>query len=411
MDPLIGKSFGPYKVIAKIGEGGMATVYKGLQESLNRFVAIKVLRGDLARNPEFVARFRREALAVARLSHPNLLHVYDAGTAHGVYYIIIDFVPGGSLQDLLVKGHLEPERAVSIVAQVADALDCAHKQGIIHRDVKPNNILMTPEGRPLLADFGIAKAVYESTHLTHTGTSIGTPAYMAPEQAEGKPSDARTDIYALGIVLYETLTGRVPFRGETPMATLYSHLHTPPPPIRQLNPNVPVWLEEIVDKALAKPPEARYQTAAQFSAALRPPKTPEAVAAPARPGRKTPTPLPQPSPAALAERRAPKARRSGLLAVLILSIVILVALLAVGSYVLMGGGSRGAATAPPEQTQAEYVTVVVTAEVVTVVVTSAPLTLRGTEEPSVAADAVPKPAARATPDLRQAALGWTGLQP
>ncbi len=194
------------------------------------------------------------------------------------------------------------------------------------------------------------------------------------------------------------------------MATLYNHLHTPPPPSRQLNPNVPVWLEEIVDKALSKPPEARYQTAAQFSAALRPAKTPEAVPAPARPGRKTPTPLPQPSPAALAERRAPKARRSGVLAVLILSIVILVALLAVGGYVLMGGGSRGAATVPPEQTQAEYVTVVVTPEVVTVVVTSAPVTLLGTEEPSVAAVYRPAPPAQAMPDLRQGA-DWAGAVP
>jgi len=269
MDELIGKSFGPYKVLDKIGEGGMAVVYKAYQESLGRYAAIKVLRAELARDEEFVARFRREALAVAQLNHPNILHVYDAGVANGVYYMAMGFVDGGSLKDLIGQGPVEPAYAASIAAQLADALDYAHKQGIVHRDVKPSNVLMTRDGRPMLTDFGIAKALYESAALTRTGISIGTPEYMAPEQIQGQPVDGRTDIYALGIVLYEMVTGWAPFSTPTPVATLYKQVNEPPPPLHQVNVNVPDWLEGVVGKALAKRPEGRYQQAADLAAALR----------------------------------------------------------------------------------------------------------------------------------------------
>jgi tRNA A-37 threonylcarbamoyl transferase component Bud32 len=287
MDELIDKAFGPYVVVEKINEGGMAVVYKGYQESLNRYVAIKVLRGELAQDREFIARFRREALAVARLSHPNILHVYDAGLAHGVYYIVMDYVEGGSLKDLIKKeGPLDVERAVSIAMQLAEALDCAHQQGLVHRDVKPSNVLMTRTGRPLLTDFGIARVVHESTRLTRTGTSIGTPEYMSPEQAQGKPTDARTDIYALGIVLYEMLSGQVPFTAETPMAVLYKQVGSAPAPLREVIPGIPAWLENVVDRALAKDPVQRFQTAAEVVAALQ-------QKAPARKSRrKSKTPVP-----------------------------------------------------------------------------------------------------------------------
>ncbi|MBN1137624.1 MAG: protein kinase [Anaerolineae bacterium] len=269
MDELIGKNFGPYKILDKVGEGGMAVVYRAYQESLGRYAAIKVLRADLARDEEFVARFRREALAVAQLNHPNILHVYDAGVAQGVYYIVMGFVEGGSLKDLIAQGSIDPAYAASIGAQLADALEYAHKQGIIHRDVKPSNVLMTRDGRPMLTDFGIAKALYESAALTRTGASIGTPEYMAPEQIQGQPVDGRTDIYALGIVLYEMVTGWAPFSTPTPVATLYKQVNEPPPPLHQVNVNAPDWLEGVVSKALAKRPEGRYQHAADLAAALR----------------------------------------------------------------------------------------------------------------------------------------------
>ncbi len=384
MDELIGKSFGPYKILDKIGEGGMAVVYKAYQESLGRYAAIKVLRAELARDEEFVARFRREALAVAQLNHPNILHVYDAGVANGVYYMAMGFVDGGSLKDLIAQGPVEPAYAASIGAQLADALDYAHKQGIVHRDVKPSNVLMTRDGRPMLTDFGIAKALYESAALTRTGISIGTPEYMAPEQIQGQPVDGRTDIYALGIVLYEMVTGWAPFSTPTPVATLYKQVNEPPPPLHQVNVNVPDWLEGVVGKALAKRPDGRYQQASELAAALRSRgvgASPLAAAAPAvaavgpdttagRPAAKgagsrqpgpaiaasapTPTPAPIAKPAtARAEhgatpvpgvpvQEAPK-KRGKAVPILIAAIALLVvALAAGGAYLALGGkGDKG----------------------------------------------------------------------
>ena len=190
MDRLIGTRLGPYTVTEWIGEGGMAIVYKGFQESLNRYVALKVLRDELARDQQFVARFRQEALAAANLSHPNIVHVYDAGAANGKYFIAMAYVEGGNLKDRIHQGAIEPSRAVSNTIQLAEALEQAHKQGLIHRDVKPSNVLMTRDGRPLLTDFGIAKALFEAKQLTRTGASIGTPEYMAPEQARGRELNA-----------------------------------------------------------------------------------------------------------------------------------------------------------------------------------------------------------------------------
>jgi serine/threonine-protein kinase len=269
VDELIGTALGPYTVTERIGEGGMAVVYKGYQESLNRYVALKVLRDELARDQQFVARFRQEALAAGNLNHPNILHVYDAGAANGKYYIAMAYIDGGTLKDLVLQGAMEPERAVSITIQLAEALDHAHNHGLIHRDVKPSNVLMTRDGHPLLTDFGIAKALYEAKQLTRTGASIGTPEYMAPEQAQGQPPDGRTDVYALGVVLYEMLASKVPFCTDTPVATMYMHVHEPPPPLPRVDGAIPEWLENVVCKALAKAPADRYQTASLFAAALR----------------------------------------------------------------------------------------------------------------------------------------------
>jgi len=328
MNELIGQTIGPYKITERIGEGGMAVVYKGYQQSLNRYVAIKVLRSELAQDEQFVTRFRREALAVAELSHPNILHVYDAGVTQNFYYIVMAYVDGGSLKDLINQGPLEMDYAASLAAQLADALDHAHKQGIVHRDVKPNNVLITRDGRPLLTDFGIAKALHESQGLTRTGTSIGTPEYMAPEQIQGQKVDGRTDIYALGIVLYEMLVGWAPFSATTPVAALYKQVNEPPPPMRQINVNIPDWLEAVVVKSLAKRPQDRYQRGSEFAEALRQRRAPA----------KTPPPLPATAPVPVGKAEPEEKRKRSIVPILIGAIVLLFVALAVAAVLLLNGG-------------------------------------------------------------------------
>jgi serine/threonine-protein kinase len=357
MDELIGKTFGPYTLVSKLGEGGMAVVYKGYQESLNRYVAIKVLRGELARDQEFITRFRREALAVAKLSHPNILHVYDAGEAHGIYYIAMDYADGGSLKDRIQQGNLTMEQAIDITAQLADALDYAHRQGLVHRDVKPSNVLMSTDGRPLLTDFGIAKVLSQSTHLTRTGTSIGTPEYMAPEQLQGQEVDGRADIYALGVVLYELLSGWSPFSAPTPMAIMYKQMNEPPPPLRQMNVTIPTWLEGVVDKALAKQPQDRFQRASEMATALRQKQSPVAAPSPGRKRTKTPAPM---APA------KPSAKKKGSAVPLLVGIIALL-VLAVGAgaaYLFLGGDGGGSPTVvvvvSPEATETRPLMVVAT---------------------------------------------------
>jgi predicted Ser/Thr protein kinase len=327
MDPLAGSRFGPHRLLNKIGEGGMGVVYKGYQESLGRYVAVKVLRSELASDRQFITRFRQEARAVARLNHANLLHVYDAGIVNGIYYIAMDYVEGGSLRDLLRRGPLPIDQAVSIAAQVADALAYAHQQGLVHRDVKPANILLAEDQRPLLTDFGIARAVDASMRLTQTGSHMGTPEYMAPEQAQGDPVDHRADIYALGIVLYEMLAGKVPFRAATPMATLYKQVNDPLPPLRRARLQIPGWLEAVTAKALAKRPEDRYQRAADMARDLRQATEPAARRATPAPSRRTPPPAGQP-------------RKLNPIPILIGAIAALVLILTgTALYLLLGGGS------------------------------------------------------------------------
>lgn len=269
MQELIGRRVGPYEIRSIIGRGGMATVYRAYQASLNRDVAIKLLPPFMAQDEHFVARFRQEALAAGALSHPNILRIYDADTYQGQHYIVMDYVTGGTLSDRMQRGPMPPDQAADIVAQIADALDHAHRRGVVHRDIKPSNILLDEEGRPLLADFGIAQAMTSGPRLTQTNTSVGTPEYMSPEQSEGLRVDGRSDLYSLGIALYQMLTGRVPFQGNTPVATLYQVVHQPPPPIRMIAPGVPEYLESIVMRALAKNPDARFQTGKEMAQALR----------------------------------------------------------------------------------------------------------------------------------------------
>jgi serine/threonine protein kinase len=394
MDELIGKAFGPYAVVERIGEGGMAVVYKGYQESLNRYVAIKVLRGELASDQQFITRFRREALAAAKLNHPNVLHVYDAGVAHGVYYIVMDYAQGGTLKDLILRGPMDPEQAASIIAQVADALDYAHREGLVHRDVKPTNILLTIDGRPQLTDFGIAKALYETTQLTRTGTSIGTPDYMAPEQIQGQVVDGRTDLYALGIVLYEMLCGQVPFRGSTPVAVLYKQVNEMPPPLRSLGIEVPAWLEGVLDKAVAKRPQDRFQRGREFAQALHQQSVRTAGGEapgsrwvpPPREERRTATPPKRPAAAAPGRRPAAKSRGSSPVLILLGAIVlVLLALVGVGAALLLGNsGQKQRADASPN-----VVTMVVTSQIVTRVVTSAPAVPTTTPVPAATSTVLP----------------------
>jgi hypothetical protein len=269
VEDLTGKQLGPYRVVAPLGEGGMAAVYKAYQAGMDRYVAIKILPRYFASDPHFVGRFEQEAKVLARLLHPHILPVHDYGEVDGYTYIVMPFVESGTLADLLGGAPLPLAQIRRIVAQVGDALDYAHSQGVIHRDVKPSNILVDRRGNCLLTDFGIAKMVEGSIHFTRTGGIVGTPAYMSPEQITGEELDGRSDVYSLGIVLYEMATGRPPYRAETPPAIFVKHLHDPLPPPRKLNPTLPETVERVILRALAKRREDRYATAGDMVQALR----------------------------------------------------------------------------------------------------------------------------------------------
>lgn len=262
-----GENLGQYRLVEQIGRGGMATVFKAYQPSLDRYVAIKILSAQYASDPDFIERFRREARAVARLRHPNILTVFDYGEEHSTTYIVMEFIDGCTLKHLLGKP-LEIKKACDIIAQVASALDYAHRQGIVHRDVKPSNVLVTEDGRAVLSDFGIAKMMEATAQLTAAGVGIGTPEYMSPEQGMGKPLDHRSDIYSLGVMLYEMLTGRTPFSADTPYAVIYNHINKPLPLPRDLNPVLSEAVQRVILKALAKEPVDRYQSAGELSQAL-----------------------------------------------------------------------------------------------------------------------------------------------
>lgn len=264
-DIVIGKTLGKYRIIEQIGHGGMAEVYKAYHPGLDRYVAVKLMHTFLIDEQGFMERFQREARSVARLRHPNIVQMYDFDSDGDVSYMVMEFLEGPSLKNKLNELEAQGQwptlkETARIVRDVGQALDYAHQRGMIHRDVKPANIMLTKDGGAILTDFGIVKMLSATTQLTASGAMIGTPAYMAPEQSMGDAGDERADIYSLGIVLYQLATGRLPYEADTPMAVVLKHLNAPLPIPSTLNPELPEGVERVILKALAKDPNDRYQS-------------------------------------------------------------------------------------------------------------------------------------------------------
>ena len=270
MSELIGRKLGKYTLEARLGEGGMAAVYQSQHPQFHRPVAIKILPPTIGQDPSFHARFEREGRMIASLNHSSIIRVYDIDEADGLFYMVMDLLPGGTLEARLREGGLDRRWSVDVIVKMAEALDYAHAHGVIHRDIKPSNILLDAESRPVLADFGIARMAQAEgdPNLTAAGMVMGTPAYMAPEQLSGGQLDARSDIYALGVVLYQLLAGRAPFTGDT-MAVVTAHLTKQPQALRELVSDLPPALDAVVLQALAKQPEHRFKSAGVFAQALR----------------------------------------------------------------------------------------------------------------------------------------------
>jgi serine/threonine-protein kinase len=264
-----GRVLGSYRLIERIGKGGMGEVYRAEHLRLGRESAVKLLPANLIGEADFLRRFEREALSAAELTHPNILAIYDYGEQDGTPYLVMPYIKGGTLKDRLQRGDITPTQFARYLTQIAEALDFAHAKGIVHRDVKPANVLIDEHEQAYLGDFGIAKALEGSESLTRTGMGVGTPEYMAPEQAQGR-ADPRSDLYALGIMVYQLITGRVPYSGQSTVDVLMQHLQQPIPlePLRGLNPAVARAFAPILQRALAKDPNHRYQTGRELMQAV-----------------------------------------------------------------------------------------------------------------------------------------------
>ncbi len=266
-DDLVGKTLGGCVITDLLGQGGMARVYRAHQTHLDRDVAIKVLPPYYASDQNFIDRFKQEARALARLSHPHIVIVHDAGEEHGLLYIIMEYVAGGNLRDYIAQS-ISLREVTRIIREVASALTYAHERGIVHRDVKPVNVLMDPSRRAVLSDFGIAKVMATSAAMTRSGAGVGTPEYMSPEQCRGAQVDARSDIYSLGVMLYEMLTGHTPFEADNYTALAHSHIYETPPSPSKYNPRISPAVQAVTLKALEKDPANRFQQAMDMAITL-----------------------------------------------------------------------------------------------------------------------------------------------
>src|SRR5579859_1148868 len=263
---------GKYELLSRLGRGGMGEVYKAFHPQLQRYVAIKVLLTTSETDPEFIARFQNEAMAVARLRHPNIVQVFDFDIQDDKPYMVMEFVEGETLAQRMTRyhqaGRLVPtDEVVRLFQQLCAAVDYAHKQGMLHRDIKPANVIINRQGNAVLTDFGLAK-ISGVSGLTASGIVIGTPHYMSPEQGQGQPMDARSDVYSLSIMLYEILAGKLPFDADTPVGIIMQHVTTPPPPIERANPAVSGALAQVALVGMAKKPEERFRSAGAMGAAI-----------------------------------------------------------------------------------------------------------------------------------------------
>lgn len=298
-----GQMLGPYQIISQIGKGGMATVYKAYHANMDRYVALKVVSTHLADNPDFLKRFQQEARLIAKLEHPHILPVHDYGEFEGTPYMVMRYLEAGTLKEQLAAP-MSLAEVDRIFTQLANALQYAHDNGVIHRDIKPSNAMLDKLGDIYLTDFGVAKILEDSAQLTATGTVTGTPAYMSPEQARGDKADRRSDIYSLGVVLFEMLTGRLPFEAETPMAVLFKQIQDPPPPLSIVRPDLPYYFEPVLLKALTKDPADRYPSIHDFLEAWK-----HAYAEASHPAAAVSLPTPAPVPEVQKGTELPAPRR------------------------------------------------------------------------------------------------------
>ena len=265
---MVGQTIGKYRIVDRLGRGGMGTVYRAVDETLHREVAIKVLNAEL-NDPDIGRRFRAEAVAIARLNHPGIALIYELVQHEGQWLMVIEYVRGETLESLVARsGPLPTPQAAELAIQVLSALAHAHSMGVVHRDLKPPNIMITETGATKIMDFGIAR-VAGTEHLTSAGLLMGTPAYMAPEQVMGGEIDTRTDLYSVGVVLYHLLTGKLPFKGETPMAMVQSRIRDLPTPIRAIRQDLPAWISIVMERALERAADRRFQSADEMRDALR----------------------------------------------------------------------------------------------------------------------------------------------
>jgi tRNA A-37 threonylcarbamoyl transferase component Bud32 len=332
-----------YELEEVVGTGGMSTVYRAHDQLLERNVALKVLHPHYADDEEYVERFRREARSVAQLSHPHIVTVIDRGEDDGQQFIVFEYVDGENLKQFVERtGPLPTRRAIELAVEIADALAFAHEHGLIHRDVKPQNVLLTPDGDAKVTDFGIARSFEVEHGMTQTGTVLGTSNYLSPEQAGGKPTTPATDVYSLGVVVYELLTGDVPFPGENFVAIAMKHINDPPPDLLERRPDVPLRLAAAVDRALEKDPARRFASMAEFAAELR-----RCLAELDTPDAERTLIVQSPVLRESRPRRVRAARRRAPIYVLLA----LVAVAAIAAGILELGGSKGKkAAAPPKAT-------------------------------------------------------------